>query len=564
MIKTVKYSLLVYLCLINSIQLKSLNYGDSLVLNPITFQSPSPVGWLSQYELYINFPELNAGPWQSIYMIQKLKCDSRTKADKYNCGEWDYVWDAILVHSDDTLNSLKLGSFITPYGKELRMGGDQGWEWSYDITDYAPYLVDNKKIIIGNNQELLDLKFIFIKGLPPRNVLSVKNIFPIGQDDGHYGEVFPYEYLSNDSLLREIEVDLDPYGSGYSIKTIISGHGHEGAKNCCEWTSKNHSYIINGIEAFSWDVWKDCGENPIFPQGGTWPYDRAGWCPGTKVDENIFEITDIVVPGTTISIDYRIDKMKDILEGKGVFRMAHQLFSYDKPNFSRNIAVVDIINPSSQDSYSRINPSLSNPKIKIRNNGSTTVKKMKVFYGLVGNDPSIFNWEGKLEFLEEELITLPLPNWDSLTRNNKFSVRVISPNGRKDEYIYDNKMISDFNSPEILDNYFSIHFKTNNLDRAKENSTILKDNYGNILFEKNDFLDNHDYSMIFDLKNGFYEFILYDEKQNGIDQLWWQSSDLVGTKGSLNFLNSIGETTHVFTPDFGESLRFYFHVGDLP
>ena len=35
-----------------------------------------------------------------------------------------------------------------------------------------------KEILIGNNQELLDLKFLFISGTPYREVLDVKNIFP--------------------------------------------------------------------------------------------------------------------------------------------------------------------------------------------------------------------------------------------------------------------------------------------------------------------------------------------------------------------------------------------------
>ena len=35
----------------------------------------------------------------------------------------------------------------------------------------------------------------------------------------------------------------------------------------------------------------DCGNNPIYPQGGTWPFDRAGWCPGTIVDYQKFELT---------------------------------------------------------------------------------------------------------------------------------------------------------------------------------------------------------------------------------------------------------------------------------
>ena len=78
-------------------------------------------------------------------MIQTLKCDSSTKADKYDCGEWDYIWDAMLyVPIDDTVEVFKLGSFVTPYGKRLKMGGHKGWEWVYDLTDYAPILSGKK------------------------------------------------------------------------------------------------------------------------------------------------------------------------------------------------------------------------------------------------------------------------------------------------------------------------------------------------------------------------------------------------------------------------------------
>ena len=57
----------------------------------------------------------------------------------------------------------------------------------YDLTDYAPLLRGKKRLRIGNNQELLDLKFEFIEGVPPRNPISIQNIYPLGEYDGHYG-----------------------------------------------------------------------------------------------------------------------------------------------------------------------------------------------------------------------------------------------------------------------------------------------------------------------------------------------------------------------------------------
>ena len=106
-------------------------------------------------------------------MVQTLKCDSLTAGDKFPCGEWDYIWSTFVdVPVADTTEQYCLGSFVTPYGKRLEMGGEKGWQWVYDISEYAPILKGDLNLRVGNNQELLDLKFHFIKGKPSRNVIS--------------------------------------------------------------------------------------------------------------------------------------------------------------------------------------------------------------------------------------------------------------------------------------------------------------------------------------------------------------------------------------------------------
>ena len=93
--------------------------------------------------------------------------------------------------------------------------------------------------------------------------------------------------IADDIILKETTLQLLPEASAYKLKAVISGHGHAGPRNCCEWDSKTHTYYINEWDLFRWNVWKDCGNNPIYPQGGTWPFDRAGWCPGTDEDGTI-------------------------------------------------------------------------------------------------------------------------------------------------------------------------------------------------------------------------------------------------------------------------------------
>ena len=179
-------------------------------------------------------------------------------------------------------------------------------------------------------------------------MLSVINIYP-------YGE-YKYEFISDDKILKQKNILLNPNAEAYKIKSIISGHGHAGPRNCCEWDSKTHTYYLNNWRIFRWNIWKDCGNNPIYPQGGTWPFDRAGWCPGTKVDEYEFELTPHVIPGESILIDYGIEPYQNNGEKEGYFRMTHQLFSYEEPNFNHDAEIVDIITPSSKNKYNRINP----------------------------------------------------------------------------------------------------------------------------------------------------------------------------------------------------------------
>ncbi|MBR9979149.1 MAG: hypothetical protein KFH87_13780, partial [Bacteroidetes bacterium] len=72
----------------------------------------------------------------------------------------------------EILNRYELGRYITPYGIGLDLG--EGWTWVYDVTDFLPLLRDSVHLTAGNFQELLDMKFIFIEGTPPRDVKSIR------------------------------------------------------------------------------------------------------------------------------------------------------------------------------------------------------------------------------------------------------------------------------------------------------------------------------------------------------------------------------------------------------
>ena len=120
-------------------------------MHPITFETESPSGWGAQYKTIVQFPDVEQ-QWAKILMVQTLKCDSLTAGDKYPCGEWDYIWSTFIeVPQADTTEQFCLGSFVTPYGKRLKMGGESGWEWIYDLTEYSPILKGELLLTSGNN-----------------------------------------------------------------------------------------------------------------------------------------------------------------------------------------------------------------------------------------------------------------------------------------------------------------------------------------------------------------------------------------------------------------------------
>jgi hypothetical protein len=444
---------------------------------------------------------------------------------------------------------------VTPYGKRLELGGDKGWKWIYDITEYAPLLNGSRELITGNNQELLNLQFVFIKGVPEREVLSVENVYP-------YGE-YKYEYLASDSLLKEVELLLSPNAQAFRLKATISGHGHAGPYNCCEWDSKTHAYRLNGWETIKWNVWKDCGNNPIYPQGGTWPFDRAGWCPGTEVDEYEFELTHLVSPGDTLTLDYFIEPFVGNGEKDGTFRMSHQLFSYGSPSFNYDAAVVEIITPSVKDQYSRDNPGGGSPVILIKNSGRYPLKDLLIKYGVEGYKKKKEVWKGELNFLETELVTLPSLNWKQLKDSGVFEVEVSLPKKLKDENLRTNKLKSRFHKPQSFPEKFILTIQTNDLGRAMENRFYISDPSGMVWYYKDDFRDSTTYRIPLELSKGVYQFKFIDGMEDGISRHWWNRSvapDQVGINGAVQFESTTGDTLLSFPPDFGQELLLNFLV----
>ena len=144
----------------------------------------------------------------------------------------------------EVVDRYELGRYITPYGINLDL--EDGWTWVFDVTDYAPLLTGEVELECGNWQELLDLKFLFIEGTPPREVKRVEAFWKGQHQLNTWDEsVLPYAFAMEDGeeMVR--------------LKTRTSGHFFGQGNNCAEFCNNTHSVLVNGQEQWSWEIMQE-------------------------------------------------------------------------------------------------------------------------------------------------------------------------------------------------------------------------------------------------------------------------------------------------------------------
>ncbi|MNJ91752.1 Peptide-N(4)-(N-acetyl-beta-D-glucosaminyl)asparagine amidase F precursor [compost metagenome] len=458
----------------------------------------------------------------------------------------------------EEINDIEIGRYITPYGIGFDLG-PQGFTWIYDVTDYQKYLYGLVDLEAHNTQELIDLKFAFVEGIPARDVHDIQ---PVWQNWTSYN----YADMANDAVMQAKQVVLSDTSQNFKIKTRLTGHGQVGAGACCEWQDKQHKILIDGVERFSWNIWRDdCGKNPNTAQGGTWPYAREGWCPGDMVAEFDHELSSFVQPGDTISVDYDISDVpaNDPAQAGGNYITAIDLVSYSAPNFQHDAAILDILNPNSYEYYRKWNPTCSNPRVILQNNGALPLTSCKIRIWVSYGNFIDYTWTGNLAFLQKEVVEIPIANphfWFGANPAGGFHARVIEIDGSSslDEYEKNNEFKTKYTAPEVINGPFFVWMVTNN--KANENKWRLVDNNGGIIYQRTTLNNNTDYKDTFNLAPGCYSIILEDSDDDGLG--FWYSAQVEGeTTGAFRVRKVGGSIVESFPPDFGSYHRYDFSVG---
>ncbi len=492
--------------------------------------------------------------------------------ERYVYENWkivDTVWvepDEILYKEDlpyygepfEIVEQYEIGRFITPYGINLSLG-PQGFKWVFDVTDYAHFLQGEVDLSAGNQQELIDLKFIMIKGTPPRNVIQVDRVW------GRYGS-YSYKNLDDDISLSAMTLPLMPDAEEFKVKTRLTGHGHHSNTgeypHCCEWKDNEHYLMVNGDTISDWHIFQyhDCGLNPVFPQGGTWPGAREGWCPGDLVLDHDFEITEFVT-GDEVTLDYDITPVPpdNLGMGNGNYVIAMHLVQYETSNYETDAEIYDVVSPGSTDEYSRKNPLCYDPEIIIRNNGISDLTSLNFEYAVSGGISQYYTWNGNIEPHCKDTVVLPVTFssfWlgDTL---QQFHVQISEPNGMQDDYADNDIYQTTFNLPDLFDEPFVLQMKTNN--QAYRYSLEVRDILGNILLNWDDLDNNTVYRDTIDYTDGCYTIELIDEEDMGLSYWAYPQQG----SGYLRFFDLDSVLIKYFNPDFGRSVYYTFNMGDV-
>jgi len=460
----------------------------------------------------------------------------------------------------EVLNKWEIARYITPYGKGLDLGPD-GFLWIYDVTDYASMLKGTVDIEAHNTQELIDLKFYMIKGTPPRDVISIKNVWaPMS--------VYSYANMSNNKVMYDTLHKLNPETKQVKIITRLTGHGHQSNDgtypHCCEWKDNTHSLFAYGKNIANWHIWReDCSENPVFPQGGTWPGSREGWCPGDIVRDFEFELTDYIKNGE-VSIDYAITPVpKDNPGmGNGDYVVAAQLIEYDKANFDNDMEIYEIISPNSWDYYQRKYPLCQSPKIVIRNNGSADITSFKIEYYVSGGlkleyfAPKNYSLKPNLK----DTISLPVVNnkfWVG-DANLKFTANILEVNGTKDLNNVNDSYTTKFEMPDLYKDAIYIELKTN--VRGSHFNYELKDLTGKTIFSRSQLKSNFTYrDTLYNMPEGCYNLVLTDLYNYGLK--YWAYPDQ--GEGWFKIFKTNGTLLKNFNPDCGRGYDYSMHLGAI-
>lgn len=471
------------------------------------------------------------------------------------CADWDYL-DFITIKRIGGVKGenkdFEIARILTPYGGAFAK--DWKFNWEVDITDFSLLLRDSVEIEYNhsgyepNNDRgwKVTLDFEIIKGKPVAEPLSIQKIY-----SGAY--LYGDSLTSIEEKLVPVHFTKNAQADYAKFRVLQTGHGANPSDYCGEFCSKNRMVYFNNDLIDKRSIWKKCGDNPLYPQAGTWLYDRAHWCPGYLQipDEYLLPLQQ---QQNTINID-----MEPYVypKSEAVENIAAYIIQYKKAATKNDASIIDIIAPTHKQTWLRKNPVTDNATIVIKNSGSNLLTNLTITYGTKGFKNKVYKWKGRLDYGKQTEIVLP-GVVDAVKGENYFTVSLSQPNNKKDEFADDNVMAGLFTKAPVHSGNLVVAFKTNS--EPQDNFYTITDAAGKEFFKRS--FDSTQKNILYRdtlaLLPGNYSFFVKDTAGNGLE--YWANPR--GGRGFARLQDTTGNLVKNFISDFGSSIFYNFSVSN--
>ena len=508
-----------------------------------------PVAGVRSFPVQVQFPKAEVDLRQLLLTVT-FACP-----DSLRCAEWDYL-DHILVHPLGTTDTIEVVRMLTPYGGFYK--SPWSFTWQVDVTDFSPVLRDSVEVIyVHSGYEpntdrgwAVTLDFACITGPPAARVLGVHTLhrghFAYGDSTRPFAQAVPPRTFTTKSSTALARVRLQQ-----------TGHGMHADDGCAEFCRKWREVRFDGRTVDRRDLWRECGTNPLQPQAGTWIFDRGHWCPGELQQP---DVVDVQLRGGARA--HTVDVvMEHYAHDSSTARwdLAAYLVELAAPVAVHDVAMVDIVAPSTAPMHRLRNPACEAAIVQLRNRGARPLRKVDIVYGLAGGPMRTLRWTGDLRFDAVAEVTLPGPleGADPAV----FEVRLERPNGKPDAWPADNVYRSTHTPVPVYPAPVLVQLLTNN--QPGHTGLQVTDAAGRVLVaHAPGSLDSARlYTDTLRLAEGCYTLALVDTAGDGLE-FWYNTA---GGRGVLRLLDGEGRLLRRFESDHGSGITHHFRVAaDAP
>ncbi len=553
-----KHLSLLFILLLFSFQLLAAN-GDTIKVvshQDVIMTTDTSGSGTNEIKRWIVCPSSTTG-YRKVFVRMSYKCPNGML-----CGEWDYI-DALKLRRvgsvDSTDQQIELVRFITPYGNSFN--SSWGFTWYADITDFASLLHDSCEIgymhtgyetYVGKGWDVT-IEFNFVEGIPSAIPLRLTKLW---NGSFAYGNsAYPIEnYLTSDTI------NTTPNTNFAVVRIHQTGHGADDY-GCSEFCYRTRYLKWDATTVDQTLLWRKCGFNALYPQAGTWIYDRGNWCPGATV----YPYRKVVNTGSNEMHTVDIDMQAYTSMNPSAYeQIASYLIEYKAGTQVDDAGIDEIIRPTNDSEYNRINPICDNPVVIVRNQGNNAISSLTFDFGFVGQPTFNYTWTGNIPVHGIDTIMLPQVVLATIAAQ-QFKVTISQVNGNTDPYLYDNTAVTRANVPLGISESEKVYLELKTNNYPQENSYTLTDSYGNVLYQRaqGSLTANTVYKDTFDLAYGCYTIIIKDVNDAGGDGLSWWANSAQGSgyvrlrkiPGNVMFKNWGG--------DFGADARISFTVGNV-